>query len=90
LSRLAQAVARLSETLRASGGPWLMGAELTLADIALMPVLVRMADLGLGAAWQGMPEVEEWLAAFRERPSFRRTFYFGSLLSEKYPDLKLS
>ena len=66
-----------------------MGPDLTLADIALMPVLVRMADPGLGHFWRQLAEVERWLASFRERPSFTKTFYFGSLLTEKYPDLSI-
>jgi glutathione S-transferase len=90
LERLRHAIVRMSDTLRATGGPWLMGAQLTLADIAVMPVLVRMADLGLGTFWAHLPEVDRWLAAIRGRPSFPKTFYFGSLLSEKYPDLKIS
>ena len=90
LDRLRRAIVRVSDTLRASGGPWLMGCELTLADIAMMPVVVRMADLGLGTFWEQFPEIDRWLAAFRERPSFSKTFYFGSLLTEKYPELAKS
>jgi glutathione S-transferase len=66
-----------------------MGPQLTLADIAMMPVLVRLADLGLGSLWERMPEVDRWLAALRARPAFSKTYYFGSLLTEKYPDLKI-
>jgi hypothetical protein len=36
-----------------------------------------------------MPEVDRWLAALRARPAFSKTYYFGSLLTEKYPDLKI-
>jgi glutathione S-transferase len=90
LERLRRAIVRMSETLRDSGGPWLMGPDLTLADIAIMPVLVRMADLDLGALWKHLPEIDRWLAALRERPAFSKTYYFGSLLTEKYPDLKNS
>jgi glutathione S-transferase len=90
LERLRRAFLRMSETLRDSGGPWLMGTDLTLADIAMMPVLVRMDDLGLGALWERLPEIDHWLAALRERPAFAKTYYFGSLLTEKYPDLKNS
>src|SRR6267142_687416 len=88
LERLCRAIVRMSETLRDSGGPWLMGPDLTLADIAIMPVLVRMADLGLYTHWQHLPEIDGWLAALRARPAFSRTYCFGSLLTEKYPDLK--
>ena len=49
LDRLARAVKRMDEALAASGGPWLMGEQLTLADIAIMPVIVRMDDIDLGS-----------------------------------------
>jgi glutathione S-transferase len=88
VERLRRAIVRVSETLLASGGPWLMGPDLTLADIAIMPVLVRMADLGLSTLWEHLPEIDRWLAGLRARPAFSTTYYFGSLLSEKYPDLK--
>jgi glutathione S-transferase len=89
LERLRRAIVRMSETLSGSGGPWLLGPQLTLADIAMLPVLVRLADLGLGRLWESMPEVARWLAALRARPAFSKTYYFGSLLTEKYPDLKI-
>jgi glutathione S-transferase len=89
LDRLRRGIARMSETLCDSGGPWLMGSQLTLADIAMMPVLVRLADIGLDTLWERMPEVDRWLAALRARPAFSKTYYFGSLLTEKYPDLKI-
>jgi glutathione S-transferase len=90
LERLRHAMVRMAETLRAGGGPWLMGPDLTLADIAIMPVLVRMADLGLGRLWRHLPEIDGWLAALRARAAFSKTYYFGSLLTEKYPELKNS
>lgn len=89
LERLRRTMTRMSEALRASGGPWLMGSSLSLADIAIMPVLVRMADIGLGTLWEHRPEVGGWLAALRAHASFSKTYYFGSLLTEKYPDLKI-
>ena len=90
LERLRRAIVRMSETLRATGGPWLMGSDLTLADVAIMPVIVRMDDLGLGEFWEPLTEIGGWLDAIRARPAFSKTFYFGSLLTEKYPDLRSS
>ena len=90
LERLRQAIVRMSETLRAGGGPWLMGLDLTLADVAIMPVVVRMADLGLSTLWEHLPEIDRWVALLRARPAFSKTYYFGSLLTEKYPDLQNS
>jgi glutathione S-transferase len=88
MERLRQAIARMSETLRIGGGRWLMGANITLADVAIMPIIVRMEDLGLSDLWEHLPEISRWLDVLRERPAFPRTYYPGSLLTEKYPDLK--
>jgi glutathione S-transferase len=90
LERLRQAIVRMSGTLRGGGGPWLMGANITLADVAIMPILVRMEDLGLAALWEHLPEISGWLDALRRRPAYARTYYPGSLLTEKYPELKNS
>lgn len=87
LDRLTRAVHRMADVLAESGGPWLMGAHLTLADIAIMPVIVRMDDIGLAETWDGIPAVARWFDAIQAHPAFRSTYYFGSLLTEKYPHL---
>ncbi|MGQ7793875.1 glutathione S-transferase family protein [Faunimonas sp. B44] len=87
LGRLGRAVARMDEAIRASGGPFLMGGQLTLADIAIMPVIVRMDDINLGRYWDDRPAVARWFDAIRAHPAFAPTYYFGSLLTEKYPHL---
>ena len=87
LDRLARAVKRMDETILASGGRWLMGARMTLADIAIMPTVVRMEDIHLGHMWDDKPAIARWLDAIRAHPAFRPTYYFGSLLTEKYPHL---
>jgi hypothetical protein len=46
--------------------------------------------LGLGTHWEHLPEIALWLAALRARPAFSKTYYFGSLLTEKYHGLKNS
>lgn len=87
LGRLARAVERLAAEIAASGGPWLMGDQMTLADIAVLPVIVRMADINLDGMWDGHPALAGWLAALRAEPAFAPTYYPGSLLTEKYPHL---
>jgi glutathione S-transferase len=87
LDRLSRAVKRMDEALAASGGPWLMGAQLTLADIAMMPNIVRMDDINLGYLWDGRPAIPRWLDAIRAHPAFKPTYSFGALLTEKYPHL---
>src|SRR3954471_19341164 len=88
LERLRRSYERMEAELAASGGPWLLGAELSLADVALMPALVRMADLGRGADWADLPRVQRWLEAIRAHPAFEPTFYAGSLLTERFAHLR--
>jgi glutathione S-transferase len=87
LDRLTRAIVRMDQWLAESGGPWLMGERLTLTDIAIMPVLVRMDDINLHAAWADRPAVAHWLTLIRAHPAFAPTYYHGALLTEKYPHL---
>jgi glutathione S-transferase len=87
MDRLDRSVVRMNEWITESGGPWLMGKDITLADIAIMPVIVRMDDINLHASWADKPAVANWLACIRAEPAFTQTYYFGSLLTEKYPHL---
>jgi glutathione S-transferase len=88
LGRLARTLDRMADAIAASGGPWLMGARPTLADVAVMPAIVRMADLGLAAMWAGKPAIGRWHEAIRAHPAYAPTYYFGSLLSERFPHLR--
>lgn len=82
--------ARMERMLDESGGPWLLGSQCTLADIAVAPLLDRIADLGLEALWENdSPSVTAWLARIQARPAYERAFYPGSRLSEIYPELEL-
>jgi glutathione S-transferase len=77
----------MDREIELSGGPWLLGKDITLADVAIMPALVRMDDLNM-AAWQDLPRVAAWFDNIRAHPAFAPTYYSGSLLSEKFPHLK--
>jgi glutathione S-transferase len=88
LDRLARTLERMESWIQSSGGPWLQGARPTLADVAVMPAIVRMADLGLDRMWKEKPLMARWLDAIRAHPAFKPTYYFGSLLSERFPHLK--
>ena len=85
--KLQRTVVRLNEWITQSGGPWLMGKELSLADIAIMPVIVRMADINMDDTWQDMPQIATWLKNIQAHEAFQPTYYRGSLLTEKYPHL---
>lgn len=87
LGRLRRGVERMAHWLAEGGGPWLMGRDLSLVDLAIMPVIVRMDDIDLGHLWADHPEVQDWLDRIRATPEFGRTFYHGALLTEKYPHL---
>jgi glutathione S-transferase len=61
----------LEETL-AEGGPWVMGARPTLADVNLMPYAARLDYLGLLGVWTGeRPRVRAWWAMAQEWPAFK-------------------
>ena len=87
LGRLRRTYERMDREIEKSGGPWLMGKKITLADVAVMPALVRMNDLNL-PDWQDLPRVATWFDNIRAQPAFKPTYYHGSLLSERFPHLK--
>ena len=88
LDRLRRAVARMEDEIGKSGGPWLLGSRISLADIAIMPVIVRMQDIRLHHMWSDKPAVGRWFEAIQADAAFRPTYYPGSLLTEKYPHLR--
>lgn len=87
LARLRRAYERMDAEIEKSGGPWLLGKDISLADVAAMPALVRMHDLGM-PDWQDLPRVVVWFDNIRAQPAFTPTFYHGSLLSERFPHLR--
>jgi glutathione S-transferase len=88
LDRLRRTYERMDQAIAESGGPWLLGKRITLADVAVMPALVRMADLGLDTMWQEMPRIVRWFDEIRAQAAFKPTYYPGSLLTERFPHLK--
>ena len=88
MQRLRRTYERMDAEIEKSGGPWLLGADPSLADIALMPAIVRMADLGREADWQDLPRVQRWYEAIRAHAAFAPTYYPGSLLTERFPHLR--
>ena len=88
LDRLRRGVGRMHDAIVASGGPFMMGKDLTLADIAIMPVIVRLDDINLAHFWDDKPAIAEWFERIKAHPAFAPTYYFGALLTEKYPHLR--
>jgi glutathione S-transferase len=88
LDRMKRTYARMDAAITESGGPWLLGKDITLADISVMPAIVRMADLGLATMWKDIPSLQRWYEAIRAHPAFTPTYYYGSLLTERFPHLR--
>jgi len=66
-------VFKLIEETLTEGGPWLLGAKPTLADIALMPMVARLAYLGLLDVWTAdRLHVNAWWEQVQQWPSFKR------------------
>jgi glutathione S-transferase len=87
---LRRTAARMDLLLAQNGGPWLMGEQLTLADIAVAPLIDRVEDLGLEYIWEERyPAVADWLTRMQALPAYGVAFYRGSRLSDQYPDLDL-
>jgi glutathione S-transferase len=64
--RLAAALAKLDRAL--DGRPFLGGVEYGLADVALVPWLLRARDM-LGVPLDGFPALADWLARLEPRPA---------------------
>jgi glutathione S-transferase len=68
-----------------AGGPWILGAEPTLADINLMPLVARLDYLGLLDLWTAeRPRVRQWWSNARAWP------YFKSGLSDLISEAEFS
>lgn len=88
MSRLARGIDWMNGHITANGGTWLLGDRITEADVAIMPVIVRLDDINLGHMWADKPAVGRWLDAIRADPAYKQTYYTGALLTEKYPHLR--
>ncbi len=84
IDRLNQTLDFMEKGLQESGGPWLMGPQITLADYCIAPTIDRMRDLGYEHAWKGHPLVSLWYRQLQEREAYKKTYYKGTRLSEIY------
>ena len=51
------------------GGPYLAGDTYSLADVAVIPYILRLELLRLSRIWDGRPGVAAWWQRVRQRPS---------------------
>src|SRR5579862_616750 len=62
----------MEATLAEGGGPWILGADPSLADINMMPFAARLDYLGLLDLWtENRPLVQKWWDNACAWPSFR-------------------
>ncbi len=66
-----KAFAQLEKTL-STGSPWILGGQMSLADINLMPYVARLEFLGLLDLWiDQRPHIKAWWSRVLEQRSFR-------------------
>lgn len=76
LEQLRQTVERMERSFERTR--WLASDYFTLADISIMPAIVRMDDLGLGYLWTDLPAVADWYKRIKSRRAFAQTYPAGS------------
>lgn len=59
-------------------GRWLVPDSFSIADIILIPTIVRMQDLGLHEHWANRPAFASWIDRAQARPSFAAAYPPGS------------
>ncbi len=54
-------------------GPWVVGEQLTLADIAIAPYMFRLSALGSDQVWsqERRPRINAWYQRLSARPAFQ-------------------
>ncbi len=74
LERLRQTVERIDAAV---GGEsrWLAGGQISLADLCVLPTIVRMSDLRIESVWEGLAHFQDWYERIQARPSFAQAFY---------------
>jgi len=77
MERLHNCLSRVAATLEKQG-PWILGERYSIADIVLLPTVVRMVDIMLDHVWADLPQVQGWLDRAMARPSFDIAYYEGT------------
>jgi glutathione S-transferase len=71
--QLTQTFSRLEAALALH--PWVGGNNFTIADISVLPSVVRMEDLGFDHYFKDRSNVADWYRRIQERPSFAAAYY---------------
>lgn len=76
MERIQMSLSRMEAALTSTR--WMAHDMFTLADIAMMPSIVRLEDLGLASLWDERPQVADWYQRLQAKPAFARTYGPGS------------
>ena len=76
IDKLRRCVERVAVAL-ADGRAYILGPEYSIADIVLVPTVVRMDDLGLRLC-DDLPAVAAWYERVQARPAFDVAYFPGS------------
>ncbi len=87
LMQLRATVERMEEALTREG-PWIVGAQYTIADICMAPLFQRMEDLGMTDIYDGSPAVVDWFERIKARPAYDEAFYPGARMTDVFPALR--
>ncbi|NHN39144.1 hypothetical protein G8764_17705 [Pseudomaricurvus alcaniphilus] len=50
---------------------WLVGENISLADLSFLPYIERLEQLQLSAWWSGYPQLQRWLARMRDTSAYQ-------------------
>jgi len=72
-------------------GPWIVGSEFTLADIAVAPYMFRLSALGADQFWSKSrrPRVNEWYQRLSVRPAFQTAVFWPDESGGGYEEVGL-
>ncbi len=59
------------EAALATAGPWLAGADFSLAETNIAPYMARLEHLQLSFLWDVRPHLADWYARLQERDGYR-------------------
>jgi len=80
MERINQTLQRMENALAKT--TWLAHNRLTLADIAVMPSIVRLEDLGMSSLWSELPRVSDWYQRLQATKGFQLAYSAGSRLGK--------
>jgi glutathione S-transferase len=63
--------------------PYLAGPAYSIADIAVIPYIIRLEFLKLSGMWESRPRIKAWYALMRARPSVEAAI-FGRMGEEDH------